>query len=155
LETTRGLLGTKHPKVATLSHNLAVLLEEGGELAGAEDLHRQALAAFTASLEAGHPNLGMVRKNLASALLGQGKVDEAATVLEEALAIFRAAGVAETDAAVLVSRGLLGECRARQGRFAEAKEILTAAHALAEQHFGSDHAITRRAKERLEDYGRQ
>jgi serine/threonine-protein kinase len=149
LETTRQLLGAQHPKVGILSHNLAVLLQQEGDFVTAEALYRQALAAFAASLDPGHPNLGVVRKNLAGTLLSQDKVEEAAAVLEEALALFAAAGVAESEVAVLASRGLLGECRLRQGRAAEAETLLTTAHALALAQYGAEHAVTLRARERL------
>lgn len=65
-----------HPSSAILRNNLAVLLETGGDAAGAEQLLRAALAE--------EPSIPQISKNLGDLCYRSGRYDEAASMYERA-----------------------------------------------------------------------
>jgi tetratricopeptide (TPR) repeat protein len=66
--------------------NLAALLHDQGDLAGARPLYERAMAIADKVLGTEHPNTNRVRHNFARLLLADGNAAEALTSSEAALA---------------------------------------------------------------------
>ena len=80
-------LGVEHPETATSLNNLALLLQDQGDLAGARPLYERALAIFEKALGPEHPHTATSLNNLANLLQAQGDLTGARPLLERALAI--------------------------------------------------------------------
>ncbi len=72
--------------IATSQSNLAMVLNDLGELEEAEKLLRAALASDEKSYQAGHPSIARSQSNLALVLKGLGGLEEAEKLLRSALA---------------------------------------------------------------------
>jgi hypothetical protein len=58
------VLGPEHPSTAMSLNNLASLLQDQGDLAGARPLYERALALYERALGPDHPSTNRVRRNL-------------------------------------------------------------------------------------------
>ena len=74
------MLGDRHPQTLVSMNNLGLLLEQRGNLAGAEALWREALQGRREVLGESHPNTVASREGLAAFLEEQGRPDEAQAV---------------------------------------------------------------------------
>jgi tetratricopeptide (TPR) repeat protein/class 3 adenylate cyclase len=75
-----------HPSIATSQSNLALVLQDLGQLEEARDLLREALASNQKSYEPGHQSIAACQSNLALVLRDLGELKEARDLLREALA---------------------------------------------------------------------
>ncbi|MBL8295486.1 MAG: tetratricopeptide repeat protein [Bryobacterales bacterium] len=75
-----------HPDIARGQSNLALVLQELGELEAARDLLRKALASDERSYPPGHPAIARRQSNLALVLRDLGELEGARELLEKALA---------------------------------------------------------------------
>ena len=64
LEIRARVLGHDHPDTATILNNLAVLLEDQGELVAARPLYERALTIYERVLGRDHPKTAHVRGNM-------------------------------------------------------------------------------------------
>jgi hypothetical protein len=62
--TTVGVLGLNHPQTTTSLNNLALVLRDQGDLAGARTLHERALAIRETHLGPDHPATEESRREL-------------------------------------------------------------------------------------------
>jgi len=85
----RRILGDEHVSVATSLNNLAILLKERGDYAGAEPLYRQSLAMRRKLLGDEHPSVAASLDNLALLLKSRGDSAGAEPLCREALAMWR------------------------------------------------------------------
>ena len=74
------MLGTEHPETATSLNNLAVLLRDQGDLAGARPLFERALAIFEKVLGPEHPDTARSLSHLATLLDALSRREEAAAL---------------------------------------------------------------------------
>jgi tetratricopeptide (TPR) repeat protein len=86
LESATRSLPPGNPGIAAWQSNLAVMLQDLGELKEARDLHRKALAAIEPSLPPGDLSVAIAQSNLAAVLKDLGELKEARDLLGEALA---------------------------------------------------------------------
>ena len=73
LEIQEATLGRQHPSTAVTIGNLAMLLEDKGELKEAEGMYKEVLAIEEATLGHDHPETAATRRNLAALLKAKGK----------------------------------------------------------------------------------
>ena len=85
------VLGPDHPETALSLNNLALLLQDQGDLAGARPLHERALAIREKALGPNHPDTAESLNNLALLLQDQGDLAAARPLFERALAIYQQA----------------------------------------------------------------
>jgi len=125
--------GRQAPEV--LSH-MAGLAQDRGELPRAEELMREAVAAFRAdrSLESSDGLLSLV--NLGAILASEGKFAEAETTERSALAVYRAQPPGPDYASAL---NTLGNILAISGHPKEGERLLREAVAVWETALGPDH----------------
>nr|QNO57604.1 hypothetical protein POLJIEDG_00007 [Methanosarcinales archaeon ANME-1 ERB7] len=74
-----------HPSIARSQSNLALVLQDLGELEEARDLLRKALDSAQKSFEPGHPSIAIRQSNLATVLQDLGELEEARDLLRKAL----------------------------------------------------------------------
>jgi tetratricopeptide (TPR) repeat protein len=79
-------LGPEHPDTAVSLNNLAVLLNDQGDLVGARSLHERALAINEKARGQTHKDTNRTRSHLARLLLMSGQPTEALALGETALA---------------------------------------------------------------------
>jgi len=121
------LFGAEHPAVAESMHNLAGLLWNKRDLAGAEPLYREALEIWRRTLPANHLNIAAVLDGLGCVLLARKVLPEAESLLRESLAI-REGQQPPTHQLRCITMSMLGELLARQGKFEEAEPLLIKAY---------------------------
>ena len=120
------VLGPEHPDTATSLNNLAVLLQDQGDLAGARPLYERALAIREKALGPEHPDTATSLNNLARLLQAQGDLAGARPLCERALAIReKALGPEHPDTATSLNNLALllqaqGDLR-RRGRSSSAR----------------------------------
>jgi tetratricopeptide (TPR) repeat protein len=134
-------LGPEHPDTATSLNNLAVLLREQGDPAGARPLHERALAIREKALGPEHPDTATGLNNLARLLHDQGDRAGARPLLERALAIMeKVLGSEHPDTANSLNSlaGLLTE----QDDLAGARPLCERALAIREKVLGPEHPDT-------------
>jgi tetratricopeptide (TPR) repeat protein len=79
-------LGPEHPYVARSLNDLAVLLRDQRDFAGARPLFERALATFEKVIGLEHPDSNLVRCDLSRLLIQIGSLTEALALSESALA---------------------------------------------------------------------
>jgi tetratricopeptide (TPR) repeat protein len=79
-----------HPTIARSQSNLALVLQDLGELKDARDLLRHALAADQNNFEPGHPTIAIRQSNLAMVLKDLGELKEARKLAKKACDTFLA-----------------------------------------------------------------
>jgi len=89
LEIRRTQLGD-HPLVANTLNNLAVFVEEGGDMEEAVGYYREALRIWIAAHGSRHPDASPIYSNLSDTLGKLGRLREAAVMRDSALALDRA-----------------------------------------------------------------
>jgi serine/threonine-protein kinase len=146
------LFGPDASDVATNSNDLALILVAQERRAEAEALFQRSIEGYRKSLPADHPYLAHPLLSLGQLLLERGALRSAEPLLAEALQIRRGAFLANHwrigDAA-----SALGECRARLGGAAEAEPLLLEGHRVLAAALGEDHVRTRKARERVDQWG--
>jgi tetratricopeptide (TPR) repeat protein len=94
-----------------------------GELAAAEEHYLDLCVRAGRSLDSDHPNLVRYRTNLARVWEAMGRYPEAESLYRENLQVEEARS-GPSDIVVLSLRNNIGTCLVREGRHAEAEEIL-------------------------------
>jgi tetratricopeptide (TPR) repeat protein len=77
-----------HPSIARSQSNLALVLQDLGELEEARDLLRKALDSDQKSFEPGHPSIAIRQSNLALVLQDLGELEEARDLAQKAYETF-------------------------------------------------------------------
>ena len=135
------LLGPEHPDTATSLNQLALLLQDQGDLAGARPLHERALAIREKVLGPEHPDTAVSLNNLASLLQAQGDLAGARPLFERALAICeKVLGPEHPDTAPSLNN--LARLLQAQGDLAGARPLYERALAIYEKVLGPEHPET-------------
>lgn len=140
-------LGESHAQTVSTLNALAYLQAERRQVDQAEATYRRILAV---QRQAGdrHPATLAPQNNLAMLLLDAGRLGAAENEFRDLLErSHQILGAGHPLSAVFLSN--LGLCLGRQGRDAEAIDVLTRAQAQLGEAFGAEHARTRAAAERL------
>ncbi|HET9226829.1 MAG TPA: serine/threonine-protein kinase [Thermoanaerobaculia bacterium] len=127
--------------VADSVFQLARVLEDRGDLAGAERLYRQTLRIDLARLPEAHPETSHCRRALAQLLSAQGRFREAESLLRQALAA-QLRVLPEDHADIAWTRNDIGLVRYRAGDAAEAEVLFRQALRYAEANLGESHPHT-------------
>ena len=144
------VLGPEHPDTAMSLNNLAVLLQDQGDLAGARPLFERALAIREKVLGPEHPDTATSLNNLAGLLQDQGDLAGARPLFERALAIReKVLGPEHPDTATSLNNlaGLLRD----QGDLAGARPLYERALAIREKVLGPEHPDTAKSLNNLAD----
>jgi tetratricopeptide (TPR) repeat protein len=136
--TTRRMLGREHPDTLTSMNNLAVTLQEQGELESARKIMEEVLETGRRVLGKENPSTLTSMSNLATMLHAQGDLAEARNISEEVLETTRRVRGEEHHDTVASMNNLAMMLHA-QDDLAKARNILeevleTAWHALGEEH---------------------
>ncbi|AWW73639.1 hypothetical protein CD351_04260 [Erythrobacter sp. KY5] len=131
-------LETLSPAFAGAPYNLGLVLEDGGDFAGAEAAYRRAIAI--------DPSLAQARNNLGGVLASQGRIDEAIAQLEQACALRpELPEIHNTHANALKKAGRIADARAAYSRALEARPDFVTARfnlgSLEQEHGEIDRAI--------------
>ena len=134
-------LGPEHPDTATSLNNLADLLRDQGDFAGARPLHERALAIRETALGPEHSATATSLNNLANLLRDQGDLAGARALHERALAIReKALGSEHSDTATSLNN--LAVLLKAQGDFARARPLFERALRIYEKALGPEHPAT-------------
>ncbi|HWF96038.1 MAG TPA: tetratricopeptide repeat protein, partial [Xanthobacteraceae bacterium] len=134
-------LGPEHPDTALSLNNLALLLQDEGDLAGARARHERALAIREKTLGPEHPDTAESLNNLALLLQAQGELAAARPLFERALAIYQKVRGHEhpSTATILNNLALLLQA---QGDLAGARPLYERALAIYQKALGPEHPLT-------------
>lgn len=135
------MLGPKHPDVANILNNLALLLSNHGDFAVARPLHERALAIHEKALGPEHPNVATSLNNLAQLLQAQGDFSGAQPLYERALAI-REKVLGPEHRLTARSLNNLASLLHIQGDIAGAWPLVKRALAIKEKVLGPEHPST-------------
>ncbi len=145
---TETYFGPDHQDTARSLNNLGHLLQEQGDLAGAQPHHERALAIRERVLGPDHPDTANSLNNLGYLLQEQGDLAGARPYFERALAINeRTLGPDHPDTASNLNN--LGALLDAQGDFAGARPCYERALAIREKVLGPDHPDTARSLNNL------
>ncbi|WP_185845457.1 tetratricopeptide repeat protein [Kibdelosporangium aridum] len=134
-------LGAEHPNTLTSRNNLALVLHDQGDLAGAETEHRAVLQIRTRTLGTEHPNALTSRNNLALVLHDQGDLAGAETEHRAVLQIrTRTLGTEHPD--TLTSRNNLATVLRARGDLAAAETEHRAELEICARVLGAEHPDT-------------
>ena len=134
-------LGPEHPDTARSLNDLADLLRDQGDFAGARPLHERALAIREKALGPEHPATATSLNNLAILLKAQGDFRGARPLYERALAI-REKALGPEHAATATSLNNLANLLRDQGDLAGARPLHERALAIREKALGAEHSDT-------------
>ncbi|MGC2092229.1 MAG: tetratricopeptide repeat protein, partial [Methylocella sp.] len=138
LEAVEASLGPEHPDTAQSLNNLALLLQNQGDLAGAQPLHERALAIREKALGPDHPDTAASLNNLASLLRAQGDFAGARPLHERALPIDeKVLGPEHPDTATSLNN--LAFLLRDTGHAREAEPLFRRAIAIGEKTLGLEH----------------
>ncbi|MGB6697833.1 MAG: tetratricopeptide repeat protein [Methylocella sp.] len=138
LEAVEASLGPEHPDTAQSLNNLALLLQNQGDLAGARPLHERALAIREKALGPDHPDTAASLNNLASLLRAQGDFAGARPLHERALPIDeKVLGPEHPDTATSLNN--LAFLLRDTGHAREAEPLFRRAIAIGEKTLGLEH----------------
>jgi tetratricopeptide (TPR) repeat protein len=133
--------GPEHETTARALNNLALMLQNQGDLASARPLYERALALFEGALGPDHVTTAESLNNLASLLNTQGEFADARPLYERALAIYeKTLGPEHPSTAKIVNNlaGLLQD----QGDHANARPLFEWALTIRETALGPEHPST-------------
>jgi plasmid stability protein len=138
-----------HPSIVARQSNLALVLQDLGELEEARDLLRQALASAEATYAPGNPSTATRQSNLATVLKDLGELEEARDLLRKALASVEAK-YAPGHPSIARNQSNLAMVLSNLGELEEARDLLKKAYATALSLLGSNHPMTRKFRGNLE-----
>ena len=134
-------LGPEHSDTATSLNNLADVLRDQGDFAGARPLHERALAIRERALGPEHPDTATSLNNLATLLKAEGDFAGALPLYQRALAIReKVLGPEHPDTATSLNN--LANLLRDQGDFAGARSLHERALAIREKALGPEHSDT-------------
>jgi tetratricopeptide (TPR) repeat protein len=134
----RRLLGDKHPEIATGLNNLGLVLDDDGDLAGAESAYREALTMQKELLGEVHPAVANTLNNLAYVQYEKGEVPHALATERESLAIYRKLFPGD-NSKVAGILNTMGFWLFETGKYAAAERDITEGLAMRERLFGNSH----------------
>ena len=141
LEAVEASLGPEHADTAASLNNLAFLLQDQGDLAGARPLLERALAIYEKGLGPEHPSTATSLNNLATLVWDHGDLAGARPLYERTLAIReKALGPEHPDTAQSLSN--LASLLRAQGELAGARPLHERALVLREKALGPEHPLT-------------
>jgi len=123
---------------AQLDNNLALVFHAQGAYAEAIPLHERALAAWTATYGADHPQVAQSLNNLANAHNSRGDRDAALGLHERALAI-RSRTLGTDHPLVAASLSNIANIRLSEGRIDDARRLFERALAIRERALDPSH----------------
>jgi tetratricopeptide (TPR) repeat protein len=135
------LRGAEHPTTAVALNNLAVLLQDQGDLAAARPLLERALAIHENALGPGHLETATDLNNLAILLYDQGDLASARPLFERALEIREKERGPEHPETATGLNSLANLFQA-QGNLAAAQPLFERALAIREKALGREHPNT-------------
>ena len=127
-----------HPSIAIRQSNLALVLQDLGQMEEARDLLRQALASDEKTFEPGHPSIAISQSNLALVLQDLGQMEEARDLLRQALASDEKT-FEPGHPSIATSQSNLALVLQDLGQMEEARDLLRKALASAEKTFEPGH----------------
>ncbi len=127
-----------HPSIARSQSNLAMVLQDLGQLEEARDLLRQALASAEKSFEPGHPSIARSQSNLAMVLQDLGQLEEARDLLRQAL-VSNEKSFEPGHPSISISQSNLALVLKDLGQLEEARDLLRQALASDEKSFEPGH----------------
>lgn len=130
LALQRAVLPEDHPDIAESRSALGALFEARQQYEQAAQHRRAALDMLLTHFDPAHPKVVRTRGDLARTFYLLGRYDDAAALFEQALEILHARSAEGPELADAMQ--LLGIARIKQGRFAEAEELLRPALEAAE-----------------------
>ena len=136
-------------ETAELANNLALILQDMGELAEARKLMEQALASDIKNLGEGRTSVATDRSNLALILKDMGELAEARKLMDQALAS-GIKNLGEGHTSVAIRRSNLAMILKKMGEYNKAKELLEKAYKTMERKLGAKHPNTLIVKRNLE-----
>jgi serine/threonine protein kinase/tetratricopeptide (TPR) repeat protein len=149
LETRRAVLGSEHPDVAMSLNNLANALDDNGDYAGAERLHREVLAMRLKLFGKEHPDVASSMNNLANVLYNRGDYAGAALLHRQALAMERRLLGSEHPDVAMSLNNLANALYAKGGASAEAESLSREALAIWRKVHGNEHPLVARTLNNL------
>jgi serine/threonine-protein kinase len=148
LQTRRAILGNERLEVADTLTNLANVLDDKGDYAGAESGHREALAIRRKLLGNLHPDVAASLNNLANALWIKGDSAAAEATHRESLAIKRQV-LGDDHPDVAVSLNNLALALAQRADYGGAEPLFREALALKRKALGNEHPSVGRSLNNL------
>jgi len=151
LQRIEGVPGARPAGIATVLHQLGVLLNDEGDPAEAVRLLRRALDALDRDPAALRADRETMRINLANSLAAQGQVEEAIALIEKTMA--EPLGLYGSDAPFVEAmlRRSLARAEVLRGGYARARELLAAPagampadHPGLPRHFSQSHLVAAR-----------
>jgi tetratricopeptide (TPR) repeat protein len=141
LAIRENVFGSEHPNTASSLNNLASVLQDLGDFAGARQLFERALAIRENVFGSEHPNTASSLNNLASVLRTEGHFAKARALFERALAIYeKTHGPEHPETASSLNN--LATVLNDQGDFVGARQLLERALAIYEKALGPEHSKT-------------
>jgi tetratricopeptide (TPR) repeat protein len=134
-------LGPDHPATALSLNNLALLLQDQGDLAGARALHERALAIREKALGPDHPDTAESLNNLALLLQAEGDLAAARPLFEHALAIYQKM-LGPDHPSTATGLNNLALLLQAQGDLAGARPLYERALAIYQKVLGPEHPST-------------
>ena len=138
VERARGELGAEHRFTAAQTMNLAGILAELGDVAGATEAYRSGTAGLTAALGAGNRDVLRARQDFARFLNRNGNYREALSVLRAIHADLAQSAAVNDPAIVDVVQDLAAAYR-RLGRLREAEPFYQQVLDALQQRLGGQH----------------
>jgi tetratricopeptide (TPR) repeat protein len=134
-------LGPEHPQTATSLDNLAILVRDQGDFAGARQLFERALAIREKARGLGHPDTATTLNHLGVVLHAEGDLVGAQPLLERAQAIFEKV-FGPTHPSTASNLSALADLLCDQGELVRARSLYERALSMQERALGSDHLLT-------------
>lgn len=131
-------LGPRHPGVAAILNDQALLLARSGELGAARAAVEEARSITEAAFGPDHPRMAEHLHNLGYIAQAEGKLEEAEAHFQEGLAIKQAA-LGEGHLGVANTLSALGSVYAASGRFEQAEESFARALIILDDKLDADH----------------
>ena len=151
-------LGTSHPALGPVLHELAALHESFGQYEQAAPLYQRALAVSEQGLGPEHPQLAATLGKLAGLYEEMEQADQAEPLYERALAIKkRVLGSSHPDIGILLNHQ--ANLLKQRGEYEKAEPMFLSALEIAEKALGADHpnltVILNNLAELYEELGNQ
>ena len=149
LSVYRTTYGREHPQTVAVENNLAAVLRDENKLAEAEPLYREVLELRRRLLKPDAIGIAYAQYGLGRVVLGQDRVGEAEDLLTHAEHILRS----RHSPLAAVAESWLAECRIRESRLEEARNMLRRDLESVELTWGPDDARADRIRGRLAEIG--
>jgi serine/threonine-protein kinase len=146
------IYGEKHPELGLAYHNYATSLYFTGDYYKAEKEFYKAIGIYKLSFNDEHVYYSNTYHWLGRVFIAEKKYYEAEKYLRKALSLRQKIFNNPGHHSIAASGSELGYCLALQGKFSEAKKLLTDNYNILEKTLGKDNDYTTTARGHLEDY---